>query len=107
MCGVDGTQSLTGCKFGKGNLIHRDWGKHAYTFFRRSAGKAMRIVGRPNAWPRDPEYQELFAKIRCRRGDGDAGAALRGRGAVPTVLRVDPRRRLTVIFRPIGAVDVR
>ena len=40
MCAVDAIQALTGCTFGKGNLIHRDWGKNAYTFFRRSDGKA-------------------------------------------------------------------
>jgi len=64
MCGVDGIQFLTGCTFGKGNLIHRDYGKNAYTFFRRSDGKAIRIVSRPDAWKRDPEHQALFAKIR-------------------------------------------
>jgi len=64
MCGVDGIQFLTGCTFGKGNLIHHDYGKNAYTFFRRSDGRAVRIVGRPGAWVRDPEHQELFAKIR-------------------------------------------
>jgi formylmethanofuran dehydrogenase subunit E len=64
MCGVDAIQVLTGCTFGKGNLIHRDWGKNAYTFFRRSDGKAIRIAGRPDAWSRDPEHQALFAKVR-------------------------------------------
>lgn len=68
MCGVDAIQVLTGCTFGKGNLIHRDWGKNAYTFFRRSDGKAIRVVGRPDAWQRDPEHQALRAKI-------DAGEA--------------------------------
>ncbi len=34
MCGVDGIQFLTGCTFGKGNMIHRDYGKNAYTFVR-------------------------------------------------------------------------
>jgi len=29
MCGVDAIQFLTGCTFGKGNLIHRDYGKKA------------------------------------------------------------------------------
>lgn len=66
MCGVDAIQFLTGCTLGKGNLIHRDWGKNAYTFFRRSDGRAVRIVGRPNAWQRNPEHQELFAKVRTR-----------------------------------------
>jgi formylmethanofuran dehydrogenase subunit E len=65
MCGVDAIQFLTGCTFGKGNLIHRDWGKNAYTFYRRSDGRAVRIAARPNAWPRNPEHQELFAKVRA------------------------------------------
>lgn len=34
MCGVDAIQVLTGCTFGKGNLIHRDLGKLAFSFFR-------------------------------------------------------------------------
>jgi len=38
MCGVDAIQFLTGCTFGKGNLIHLDYGKNAFTFFRRSDG---------------------------------------------------------------------
>ena len=65
MCGVDAIQFLTGCTFGKGNLIHRDWGKNAYTFFRRSDGKAVRVAGRPDAWRRDPEHQALFAKVQA------------------------------------------
>lgn len=65
MCAVDAIQVLTGCTFGKGNLLHRDWGKNAYTFYRRSDGKAIRIAGRPDAWVRDPEHQELFAKVRA------------------------------------------
>ncbi|MDQ4068024.1 MAG: FmdE family protein [Actinomycetota bacterium] len=69
MCGVDAIQFLTGCTFGKGNLIHRDWGKNAYTFFRRSDGRAVRIVGRPDAWSRHPEHQELFAKVRANTAD--------------------------------------
>jgi formylmethanofuran dehydrogenase subunit E len=64
MCGVDAIQYLTGCTFGKGNLIHRDWGKNAYTFFRRSDGRAVRVAARPGAWQRDPEHQALFARVR-------------------------------------------
>jgi formylmethanofuran dehydrogenase subunit E len=47
MCGVDAIQFLTGCTFGKGNLIHKDYGKNAFTFYRRSDGKAARLVARP------------------------------------------------------------
>jgi formylmethanofuran dehydrogenase subunit E len=42
-CGVDAIQALVSCTFGKGNLIHKDTGKHAYTFFNRKTGKAMRF----------------------------------------------------------------
>ena len=63
MCAVDAIQFLTGCTFGKGNLVHRDYGKNAYTFWRRSDGRAIRISGRPDARRRDPDHQELARKV--------------------------------------------
>ena len=75
MCAVDAIQYLTGCTFGKGNLVHRDVGKNAYTFWRRSDGKAIRISGRPGVRRRDPEHQELFERLNA----GDATAAERAR----------------------------
>ena len=42
-CGVDAIQFLTGCTMGKGNLIYRDRGKHAFSFFLRDKGKTLRI----------------------------------------------------------------
>ena len=50
MCGVDAIQYLTGCTFGKGNLIHKDYGKNAFTFYRRQDGKAARLVARPGIY---------------------------------------------------------
>ncbi|MDH3347611.1 MAG: FmdE family protein [Desulfobulbaceae bacterium] len=44
MCGVDAIQYLTGCTLGKGNLIHLDYGKKAFSFYRRSDEKGIRIV---------------------------------------------------------------
>lgn len=65
MCAVDAIQMLTGCTFGKGNLVHRDYGKNAYTFIRRSDGKAVRIVTLPDAWgPDNPERATLMQKVR-------------------------------------------
>lgn len=62
---MDAIQSLTGCTFGKGNLIHRDYGKNVYTFIRRADGKAIRISTRPDGWPPDPpERLALFEKVR-------------------------------------------
>jgi len=59
MCAVDAIQFLTGCTFGKGNLIHLDYGKSAFTFHSRLDGKSIRIVARPNAIA-DPD-DELIA----------------------------------------------
>lgn len=43
-CGVDAIQVLTGCTFGKGNLIYDPKGKMAYTFFCRKTGEKLRFV---------------------------------------------------------------
>ncbi len=42
-CAVDAIQVVTGCTFGKGNLIFKDYGKQAYTFLKRPSGKGIRI----------------------------------------------------------------
>ena len=68
MCGVDAIQFLIGCTFGKGNLIHMDYGKNAFTFYRRADGKGVRVVTRSGALdPPDPEWESL----RDRKGDED------------------------------------
>jgi formylmethanofuran dehydrogenase subunit E len=74
MCAVDAIQFMTGCTFGKGNLIHRNWGKNAYTFFRRADDKAVRIAPRPRTWM-SAEQQELQARARA----GDATEAEQAR----------------------------
>jgi len=68
MCAVDAIQYLTGCTFGKGNLVHVDHGKNAYTFIRRSDGRAIRIAARPEAMSWDPERKELLGRVKA----GDA-----------------------------------
>jgi formylmethanofuran dehydrogenase subunit E len=42
-CAADAIQYVTGCTFGKGNLVFRDYGKHVYTFFNRESARAVRI----------------------------------------------------------------
>lgn len=64
-CGCDAIQVVTGCTFGKGNFLYRDYGKHVFTFFSRQTGKGVRIARKPeNQNPIDPEHRELLAKIR-------------------------------------------
>lgn len=43
-CGVDAVQVLTGCSIGKGNLIYRDTGKQAFSFYSRKDDRKVRIV---------------------------------------------------------------
>lgn len=42
-CGVDALQCVTGCTFGKGNLLFRDYGKHVYTIYSRSTRTGVRV----------------------------------------------------------------
>jgi formylmethanofuran dehydrogenase subunit E len=49
MCGCDAIQFLTGCTYGKGNFIHRDFGKMAFSFFDRRTGKGFRAVLKPES----------------------------------------------------------
>lgn len=68
MCGVDAIQVLTGCTYGKGNFIHRDLGKMAFSFFRRG-GSGFRAILRPEA--RGGMDEEMGALMR-RQTDGTA-----------------------------------
>ena len=43
-CGVDALQCVTGCTFGKGNLVFRDFGKHVYTLYSRTTSRGVRVV---------------------------------------------------------------
>lgn len=46
-CSVDGVQAILGCTFGKGNLLYRDTGKQAFSFFNRKTGEKIRICLKP------------------------------------------------------------
>lgn len=64
MCGVDGIQVLTGCTLGKGNLIHKDLGKTAFSFYRTTDNKALRAVFHREAMePEGRELRDLMKKV--------------------------------------------
>jgi formylmethanofuran dehydrogenase subunit E len=62
-CGVDAIQVVVGCSAGKGNLIFRDFGKHAYTFIDRRTNRAIRLVQRP-----EPVIERLDPEASALRG---------------------------------------
>jgi formylmethanofuran dehydrogenase subunit E len=61
-CAVDAVQFLTGCTVGKGNLIIRNVGKTAFSFYRRRDGKAVRIVPRPQPEEQGDAYRVFQAR---------------------------------------------
>jgi formylmethanofuran dehydrogenase subunit E len=66
-CAVDAVQVVTGCTFGKGNLVFKDYGKGGFSFFARRKNKAFRITYR--GFPTLPgadgaRMEELKARIR-------------------------------------------
>lgn len=58
-CAVDAIQFITGCTFGKGNLIFRDYGKHVYTFYNRRTGMGIRISEDYKGFEGDKRFPEL------------------------------------------------
>ncbi|MDD2604996.1 MAG: FmdE family protein [Desulfobacteraceae bacterium] len=62
-CSADAVQVLTGCTFGKGNLIYRDHGKMVLTLLSRKTGEGVRVAMRPDAFAPDPEHMALIQKV--------------------------------------------
>lgn len=108
MCGVDAIQFLTGCTFGKGNLIHKDYGKMAFNFFDRKAGKGFRAVLRPEigegivheirdlmkkiaAGSATPAEQNRSAALRAELQERYMSAALEDVFDIQTMKIPDPR----------------
>lgn len=77
MCAVDAIQALMGCTFGKGNLIHRDYGKNAFTFHRRRDGAAVRLLTRPDLHKTlDPEFAAVRETLNAAPDNPQARATL-------------------------------
>jgi formylmethanofuran dehydrogenase subunit E len=90
-CAVDAVQVLTGCTFGKGNLIFRDYGKQVYTFVKRPSGDSLRVsvdwtppeetADERDAWSkymggdRSREVLDVVHKRKSRKIDSIMGAS--------------------------------
>jgi len=66
-CAVDAVQVVTGCTFGKGNLIFKDYGKQVYTFIKRPSGESLRISVKWESPQETEEEKEMWEKYI--RGD--------------------------------------
>ena len=62
-CSADAVQVLTGCTFGKGNFIHKDYGKMVLTLLSRKTGKGVRVAMRPGAFSPDETHLALLRKV--------------------------------------------
>jgi formylmethanofuran dehydrogenase subunit E len=62
-CSADAVQVLTGCTFGKGNFIFRDYGKMALTLLSRNSGRGVRLCLKPGAFKPNDEHSVLLKKI--------------------------------------------
>jgi formylmethanofuran dehydrogenase subunit E len=62
-CSADAVQVLTGCTFGKGNFIFRDYGKMALTLLSRNSGRGVRVCLKPGTFKPNGEHSALLQKI--------------------------------------------
>jgi len=59
-CGVDALQCVTGCTFGKGNLIFHDYGKHVYTLYSRKSGEGIRVNYHGKGMPPEISREQMI-----------------------------------------------
>ena len=110
-CAVDALQVVTGCTFGKGNLIFRDYGKQVYTFTKRPSDEGIRISvdwkspeetkEEKRMWERymnGDQSEEVLKKIHNRKskkidiilnsGDEELFRVIRGKMDLPEEARI-------------------
>ncbi len=70
-CSADAVQVMTGCTFGKGNFLFKDYGKMALTLLSRTSGKGVRVSARPDGFKPDAEHQALLKKVMSGGASGE------------------------------------
>jgi formylmethanofuran dehydrogenase subunit E len=91
-CAVDAIQFLLSCTFGKGNLIYLDYGKLAFSFYRLSDGKAIRLIGKPGIFGhQDSEFLSLRKTMITRSLTGEEEKQLKNATAaqVKQIMKAD------------------
>jgi formylmethanofuran dehydrogenase subunit E len=97
-CAVDAVQVMTGCTFGKGNLIFRDYGKQVYTFLKRPSGEGIRISVDWKKPEETPEEKAMWD--RYMKGERSAGVVRfvhdRRSAKIHYILDADEKELMTV-----------
>jgi formylmethanofuran dehydrogenase subunit E len=63
-CGADAIQVMTGCTYGKGNFLFKNYGKHAFSLMDRRQGKGIRVCLRSDVFKKDSESLSLSEKVQ-------------------------------------------
>lgn len=71
-CGVDALQCVSGCTFGKGNLVFRDYGKHAYCLFSRVRQQGVRVLFHGKGIPAELREDRPAYAVRIMSEQADA-----------------------------------
>ena len=100
-CAADAIQFITGCTFGKGNLIFRDYGKHVYTFFNRRTGQGVRVSEDYRGFEQDDRY----ANLKKREAAGE-DVAIERKGYLmekaAAILRAEEKELLSI--QPVSSI---
>ena len=91
-CGADAIQVMTGCTFGKGNFIFRNYGKHAFSLMDRGKQKGIRVCLLPDVFKSDPEYFSLSKKVQGDEASAEETERFRQlqQDRVQKILEADP-----------------
>ncbi len=99
-CAVDAIQVVTGCTFGKGNLIHKDYGKQVYTFYNRVTGEGIRFSVDFN-YQETPEEKAAWERFQAGERTEEVMSIIRDRKAkkIKAVLKALPEE--VIKMRPV------
>jgi formylmethanofuran dehydrogenase subunit E len=94
-CSIDAIQFMLGCTAGKGNLLFKDYGKQAFTFYSRDKNKALRIYFRGGILKGMDELRQKMARGELGPEDRERMTAFRSQ-ATEKVLSARDEDILTV-----------
>lgn len=94
-CSIDAIQFMLGCTAGKGNLLFKDYGKQAFTFYSRDKNKALRIYFRGGILKGMDELRQKMVQGELGPEDRERMAAFRSQ-ATEKVLSARDEDILTV-----------